>query len=99
MVDNDSTRKHATVKRWLASHERSHVHDAPTYASWLNQVEICFNIITQKAIRRGTFRSVNELIAKIQEYVNRYNRHPGHFAWHATADSIFEKIARPAQSI
>ena len=99
VVDNYSNHKHASVKRWLATHERWHVHYTPTYASWLNQVEIWFNIITQKAIRRGTFRSVKELIAKIQEYVDRYNRHPKPFAWHATADSIFEKIARLTQSI
>ena len=99
VVDNYSTHKHAKVKRWLAAHERWHVHYTPTYASWLNQVEIWFNIITQKAIRRGTFRSVKELIAKIQEYVDRYNQHPKPFAWNATADSIFEKLSRLTQAI
>jgi transposase len=96
VVDNYSIHKHAKVKRWLAAHERWHVHYTPTYASWLNQVEIWFNIITQKAIRRGTFRSVKELIAKIQEYVDRYNQRPKPFAWNATADSIFEKLSRYA---
>lgn len=99
IVDNYATHKHPAVKRWLALHDRWHVHYTPTYSSWLNQVEIWFNIITQKAIRRGTFRSVKELITKIQEYVDRYNRHPRPFVWTATADSIFEKIARLTQRI
>ena len=99
VVDNYATHKHLAVKRWLALHDRWHVHYTPTYASWLNQVEIWFNIITQKAIRRGTFRSVKELTSKIQEYVDRYNRHPKPFVWTATADSIFEKIRRLTQRI
>jgi putative transposase len=53
----------------LAARPRFHVHFAPTYASWLNQVEIWFNRITQQAIRRGTFRSVKELVEKIDQYV------------------------------
>jgi putative transposase len=50
------------------------VHYTPTYASWLNQVEIWFNIITQRAIRRGTIRSVGDLVARIDDFVHRYNR-------------------------
>ena len=99
IVDNYATHKHPKVKRWLALHQRWHVHYTPTYASWLNQVEIWFNIITQKAIRRGTFKSVKELTTKIQEYIDRYNRHPKPFVWTATADSIFAKIERLTQLI
>ena len=99
VVDNYATHKHPNVKRWLAAHERWHVHYTPTYSSWLNQVEIWFNIITQKAIRRGTFTSVKELIAKIQQYIDRYNKHPKPFAWTATADSILAKIERLSQLI
>src|ERR1035437_5181375 len=55
IVDNYATHKHPRVKRWLAARPRFHVHFTPTYASWLNQVEIWFNRITQRAIRRGTF--------------------------------------------
>ena len=53
IVDNYATHKHPRVKRWLAARPRFHVHFTPTYASWLNQVEIWFNRITQQAIRRG----------------------------------------------
>jgi putative transposase len=99
VVDNYATHKHASVKWWLAINERWHVHYTPTYASWLNQVEIWFNLITQRAIRRGTFRSVKELRGKIEEYIQQYNRHPKPFAWTATADSILEKIRRLSQAI
>ena len=75
VVDNYATHKHPAVKRWLATQPRWTVHYTPTYASWLNQVEIWFNIITQKAIRRGTFKSVKELTTKIDQYVRHYNRH------------------------
>jgi putative transposase len=99
IVDNYGTHKHPRVKQWLASHPRYHVHFTPTYSSWLNQVEIWFNRITQQAIRRGTFRSVKELVAKIDQFVSHYNAHACPFAWTATADSILEKIERLCQVI
>ena len=99
VVDNYATHKHPKVKRWLAAHPRYQVHYTPTYASWLNQVEIWFNIITQRAIRRGTFRSVKALIAKIENFVNQYNRTSHPFVWTATADSILDKVKRLCQRI
>lgn len=99
VVDNYTTHKHASVKRWLAMHPRYHVHYTPTYASWLNQVEVWFNRITQKAIRRGTFSSVKELVAMIQRYVQEYNKHAHPFIWTATADSILAKIERLCKRI
>jgi putative transposase len=94
VVDNYSTHKHAKVKRWLAAHPRYQVHYIPTYSSWLNQEEIWFNLITQRTIRRGTFKSAKELIAKIEQFVKRYHAKSCPFVWTATADSIFEKIKR-----
>src|ERR1700733_9514180 len=99
IVDNYATHKHPRVKRWLAARPRFHVHFTPTYASWLNQVEIWFNRITQQAIRRGSFRSVKELIQKIDQYVRASNTHAHPFAWIATADSIFSKIQRLCERI
>jgi DDE superfamily endonuclease len=83
----------------LGARPRFHVHYTPTYSSWLNQVEIWFNIITQRAIRRGTFRSVRDLRQKIDGFVNRYNRNSQPFAWTATPDSILEKLERLSQAI
>jgi putative transposase len=99
IADNYATHKHAKVRRWLAARPRFHVHYTPTYSSWLNQVEIWFNVITQKAIRRGTFRSVRDLIAKIESFVQHYNRRSHPFAWTATADSILEKLERLGKAI
>ncbi len=63
IVDNYRTHKHAKVKAWLAARPRWHLHFVPTYSSWLNLVEHFFALITQRAIRRGSFRSVRELIS------------------------------------
>ncbi|MCX5754098.1 MAG: IS630 family transposase [Candidatus Krumholzibacteria bacterium] len=99
VIDNYSTHKHQKVRRWLAARPRFHVHYTPTYGSWLNQVEIWFNIITQRAIRRGTFQSVKDLIRKIEIFVAQYNRKSKPFIWTATADSILQKIERLCQTI
>src|ERR1700757_2306152 len=99
IVDNYATHKHPRVKRWLAARPRFHVHFTPTYASWLNQVEIWFNRITQQAIRRGTFQSVKELVAKIDQFVRSSNVHAQPFVWTATADSIFAKVQRLCERI
>jgi putative transposase len=99
VVDNYSTHKHPRIKRWLASHPRYQVHYTPTYSSWLNQVEIWFNIITQRAIRRGTFKSVKALVARIEQFVSQYNHNSHPFVWTATADSILEKVKRLCQCI
>ena len=58
IVDNYCTHKHEKVKEWLAVRPRFHVHYSPTYASWINQVERWFGLITQQAIRRGSFPNV-----------------------------------------
>lgn len=94
VVDNYATHKHAKVRTWLANRPRFHIHYTPTYSSWLNQVERWFGLITQRAIRRGSFSSVKELTEKIDAFVNHYNRSSRPFAWTATADSILQKIAR-----
>ena len=85
-----------TPKCALGSHNIPdfYVHYTPTYSSWLNQVERWFGLITQRAIRRGSFSSVKELITKIDAFVQHYNRSSRPFVWTATADSILQKIAR-----
>lgn len=94
ICDNYSTHKHAKVKAWLARRPRYHIHYTPTYASWLNQVERWFGIITQQAIRRGTFSSVKQLIHKITQFVDNHNTQTSPFIWTATADSILAKVER-----
>jgi putative transposase len=94
IVDNYATHKHAKVRIWLATRPRYHIHYTPTYSSWLNQVERWFGLITQRAIRRGSFRSVRDLVTRINQFVEHYNRKCRPFSWTATADSIFQKLAR-----
>ena len=99
VVDNYCTHKHAKVRSWLAARSRYHVHYTPTYSSWINQVEIWFNIITQRAIRRGSFRSTKQLRDRIDQFVKNYNSDSQPFMWTVTADSIFAKLERFLSSI
>ena len=99
VVDNYATHKHAKIKRWLAKRPRFHVHYTPTYASWLNQVEIWFGIITRQAIRRGSFRKVPELVERIERYTDKWNAKARPFVWTATADSILAKVKRLCERI
>jgi len=99
IVDNYATHKHAKVRLWLAERPRFHIHYTPTYSSWLNQVERWFGLITQQAIRRGSFKSVKEPIAKINLFTQQYNRKSKPFAWTATADSILRKLSRLCERI
>jgi putative transposase len=94
IADNYASHKHPKVRAWLAQRPRWHMHFVPTYSSWLNQVERFFAIITDKAIRRGSFKSVKELTNKINTFVSQYNQNCKPFAWTATADSILKKLAR-----
>jgi putative transposase len=94
IVDNYATHKHPKVRTWLAQRPRYQIHYTPTYSSWLNQVERWFALITQRAIRRGSFSSVKELTEKIDAFVQNYNRSHRPFVWTATAESILAKITR-----
>jgi len=94
ILDNYATHKHAEVKSWLGKHPRFHLHFTPTSSSWLNLVERWFRDLTDKALRRGVFHSVPDLIGKIEEYIQVNNEHPKPLIWVATADSILEKVAR-----
>jgi len=94
IVDNYATHKHAKVRARLATRPRFRIHYTPTYSSWLNQVERWFALITQRAIRRRSFRSVRDLVTRINQFVQHDNRNCRPFSWTATADSIFQKPAR-----
>ena len=94
ILDNYATHKHTNVKAWLAKHPRFHLHFTPTSSSWLNLVERWFRELTDKAIRRGVFHSVPDLIASIEHYLAAHNNEPKPLVWTATAESILEKVAR-----
>jgi transposase len=94
ILDNYATHKHVDVARWLAKHPRFHLHFTPTSSSWLNLVERWFRDLTEKALRRGVFHSVPDLIAAIEDYLQANNDQPAPFLWTATADAILEKVRR-----
>jgi transposase len=94
IVDNYATHKHPLVKRWLERRPRFHVHFTPTSCSWLNMVERFFRDLTEKQLRRGVFRNVEELLESIGEYIDNHNRRPKPFIWTAKASDILEKVKR-----
>jgi transposase len=82
------------VEKWLAKHPRFHLHFTPTSSSWLNLIERWFGKLTDKAIRRGIFHSVPELINAIETYLTVNNKNPEPFIWTATAEQILTKVQR-----
>jgi transposase len=74
VLDNYATHRHAKVQAWLAAHPQVQLHFTPTYASWLNLVEVFFSIIERQALRRGDFASVQELIIAIARFCDRWNQ-------------------------
>jgi transposase len=94
ILDNYGTHKHPAVVRWLRRHPRVHFHFIPTSSSWLNLVERWFRDLTHKAIRRGAFASVRELINAIHDYIAAWNDNPNPYVWRKSAQLILEKVAR-----
>jgi hypothetical protein len=92
--DNYATHKTATIRNWLAKRPRWHVHLTPTSSSWLNQVERFFALLTERQIRRGVHRSVDELEAAINAFLDRHNANPRPFTWVKSADDILAAIER-----
>jgi transposase len=99
ICDNSSTHKTPAIQRWLLAHPRLHLHFTPTYSSWLNLVERWFAELTSKWLQRGTHRSVAELEAAIQAWIDTWNQDPRPFVWTKTADQILDTIANYCQRI
>ena len=100
IVDNYSTHKSAVVQSWLKPKKRRrfHLHFTPTSSSWLNQVERWFGLITERMIRRGTFRSAAELERAIYQWLANWNEEPRPFVWKATPEVILDKV-RPCKEL
>ena len=94
VLDNLSTHKTPAVKRWLQRHPRFQLHFTPTHASWLNQVERFFGLLTEHALRRGSHTSPKMLRAAIAAYIDAHNAKSKPFRWVKTADQILGSIAR-----
>ena len=94
IMDNYGTHKTKLIRDWFAKRPRWHVHYTPTSASWINQVERFFALLTQRALSRGVFRSVAELEQAIKAYIAANNADPKPFRWTKTADDILASIKR-----
>ena len=94
ILDNYATHNHPNVRAWLTRHPRFKLHFTPTSVSWLNMVEIFFGRLTEKALRRGIFQSVPDLIDAIETYLAAHNDNPQPFTWTATSDKILNKARR-----
>ena len=93
VMDNYATHKAPAIKAWFAKRPRYHLHFTPTYASWLNQVERWFALLTERQIRRGVHRSIKELAAAVTAFIADHNAAPRPFLWTKSADQIFSSIA------
>lgn len=99
IVDNYATHKHPEVQAWLERHPRFTVHFTPTSASWLNMVERFFRDLTVNRLRRGAFRSVGDLVAAIEGYLEHHNRNPKPYIWTKSARDILEKVTRAQRAL
>ncbi len=99
VLDNASSHKTPTVRRWLAQHPRFVLHFTPTSSSWINLVERWFAELTTKLLRRGAHRSVRALNADIRHWIDTWNENPRPYVWTKTADQILDSIKRYCQRI
>lgn len=99
IADNYATDKHPRVQTWVGRRPRLHVHFTPTSASWLNMVERFFRDLSEKALRRAVFSSVEDLISGIHAYLDAHNRDPQPFVWTARASDILDKVKRAHASL
>jgi transposase len=99
ILDNYCTHKHQKVQRWLKRHPRVTFHFVPTSASWLNLVELLFNELQRRQLKRLVVTSVQELITAITMYLERRNQDPTPFVWTASADKILRKVRRAQRAL
>src|SRR5215217_8254316 len=94
VLDNSATHKTKAIRDWLAKRPRYQVHFTPTSASWLNQVERWFALLTERALRRGVHRSVADLERDIRAFIEASNADPKPFRWVKSADDILASVKR-----
>jgi transposase len=99
VLDNASSHKTPSIKRWLHQHPRFHLHFTPTSSSWINLVERWFSELTTKLLRRGEHRSVRALNADIRNWIDNWNENPRPYVWTKTAEQILNSIRRYCERI
>jgi len=99
IVDNYATHKHPKVIEWLARHPRFVFHFTPKSASWLNAVEGLFAKLEKQSLKRGVFRSVDELKAAIHRFLAQTNAKPKPFTWTKDPNKIIAAVKRGHQAL
>jgi transposase len=99
ILDNYAAHKHPAARRWLARHSRWTFHFTPTSASWLNAVEGFFAILTKRRLKRGVFRSVADLQAAINRFLDNHNAQSKPFQWVADPEKIIAAVRRGHQML
>ena len=99
ILDNYATHKHPKVLRWLGRHPRFVFHFTPTSCSWLNAVESFFSRLTRRRLKRGVFRSIVDLQAAINRFIEDHNAEPKPFVWTADPGTILGKVTRGIQAL
>ena len=99
ILDNVLTHRSKEVQQWHAkpTHRRVVFHFIPTYSSWLNLVEVLFNLVQAKVLRRGTFPSKQTLVRKLLEYIEQFNTEGKVFHWTKPAETIFRSLNCPTR--
>ena len=99
ILDNYAAHKHPAVRAWLARHPRWVFHFTPTSASWLNAIEGFFAILTKRRLKRGVFRSLVDLQAAINRFLEDHNAQAKPFQWVADPDKIIAAVRRGHQAL
>jgi transposase len=97
IVDNYATHTHPKVMEWLEKHQKFVFHFTPTSASWLNAVEGFFAKLTTRRLKRGVFRSLQELKNAIHRFLDDHNADPKPFIWTKDPDKIIAAVKRGHQ--
>ena len=94
ILDNVITHRSKEVQAWHAkpNHRRVVFHFIPTYSSWMNLIEVLFNLVQAKVLRRGTFPSKQTLVQKLLEYIDQFNNEGLVFQWTKPAEAIFRSL-------
>ena len=99
IVDNYATHKHPKVLEWIENHPRFVFHFTPTSTSWLNAVESFFAKLTKKRLKRGVFRSLQELKDAIHRFLDHTNAKPKPFTWTKDPNKIIAAVKRGHQML
>jgi transposase len=99
VMDNYTTHKTESVKRWLLRNPRFHIHFIPTHSSWLNMVESWFSLLSKRTLKRGVHCSMEALERDIRKFIGAHNESPRPYVWAKSADEILDSLKRYCEAV